>query len=527
MRQEIEKKLSVLKGLTIEEYYEAFGGAEEWLERLEASAGSENGQTDERERLCGMIAKEVPRCPVFLKIHLLSFCMKCSGRLHYAEWLMQEILDADIDVLGEYNKYFLYWQMTDSVFDQTGLQSEKTEQGRAALYRRLYDAFFQALRLERYACIPLKERNQNLVFLFTTQFLTELHAPTKTVCDRAYFLQKCLGKKTVIINTAMMSPEKGDSPFYRRQKGEYLPEYREISRFTFRGETFDFFQCADNMPDLNAMQALLQKTKEEKPYCIISVGDGNLCADLCGNIVPEIAVNTVHSEVAVTTARFQVTERNLSAADQKLLKILGVKQENVKHALFTYVFKEQERHFTRAELGLPERGMVLLVTGWRLKNEAKEEFLYMLEEAVCSVKDAEVVFMGLFESYEKTLEEFPRLRAKSHYFAYQKDALAVTECCDLYVNPRRKGGGSSAAEALFMGLPVVTLPFGDVAAAAGERFVAADYEEMKDRIRRYCQDESFYREMSSYARQRAKALMDSETHFCEVFRTIEKSPDFR
>ena len=134
--------------------------------------------------------------------------------------------------------------------------------------------------------------------------------------------------------------------------------------------------------------------------------------------------------------------------------------------------------------------------------------------------------MGLFEGYEKSIERFPRLSARSHYFPYQEDALAVTECCDIYVNPKRKGGGSSAAEALFMGLPVVTLPFGDVAAAAGERFQVKDYGEMKDQICRYCQDKIFYDEMASFARQRAEDLTDSKTHFCELFREIEQSPDF-
>lgn len=526
MQQEIEGKLSKLKEFTIEEYYEAFCDTEQWLEDLEGLVGPKQEHRDEIKGLCEKLTKDFSEYPVWMKIHLLSFCMKCSEELQYAEWLMQEILDADYNVLGEYNKYFLYWQITVSIFEHTHLQSKKTEQGRAVLYRELYDAFYHALHLEQYPYIPLKERNQNLVFLFTSQFLSDLHAPTKTICDRAYFLQKYLGKRAVIINTAMLLPEKGDTPFYDRKIGEYLLDYRTVSQIAFRGEQFEYIQCENNMPDLNTIQIFLQKVKEEKPYCIISIGDGNICADLCGNIVPEIAVGTVHSEVAVTTARYQVTEKELSESDQKILEILGVEPENVKKALFTYVFKEQEHHFKRAELGLTEDKIILLVTGWRLGDEADEEFLHMLEETVCTIHETEVVFMGLFEGYEKSMERFPRLSARSHYFPYQEDALAVTECCDIYVNPKRKGGGSSAAEALFMGLPVVTLPFGDVAAAAGERFQVKDYEKMKDQIRRYCQDKAFYNEMASFARQRAEDLTDSKTHFCELFREIEQSPDF-
>lgn len=527
MQQEIDGRLSNLKRLTIEEYYGVFGETEQWLRSLEHSVIPKQEHTDEISDLCESLTREISAYPVWMKIHLLSFCMKCSGKLTYAELLMQEILDADYDILGEYNKYFLYWQMSSSSFQNTELQSETIEFGRTMLYRELYDAFYQALQVDRFPWIPMEQRNQNLVFLFTSQFLMEEHAPTKTALDRAYVLQKYLGKQVLIINTAMMIPQKGDSPFYDRKCGEYLSEYCNIRQISFRGEQFKFFQCENQMPDLDTMYSLLQKVNEVKPYCIISVGDGDICADLCGKIVPQIAIGTVFSQVAVTTARYQVIERELQASDYRQLQILGTAPENVRKALFTFVFKQQEHHFIRAELGLPEMGVILLITGWRLGNEVKDEFLHMLEGIIHKEETARVVFMGLFEGYEKAMERFPDLLKKSHYFPYQEDALAVTECCDIYVNPKRRGGGSSSAEALFMGLPVVTMPFGDVAAAAGEDFWVKDYEDMKKQICRYCQDKKFYEEMSALARQRAEALTDSKTHFCELFREIEQKPDFR
>ena len=50
------------------------------------------------------------------------------------------------------------------------------------------------------------------------------------------------------------------------------------------------------------------------------------------------------------------------------------------------------------------------------------------------------------------------------------------------MNPKRNGGGSSVAEAVYKGLPAVTLPVGDVSAAAGESFRVADYGEMAETI---------------------------------------------
>ena len=95
MQQEIEKRLLWLKGLTIEEYYEAFGDAEQWLQDLEQSILPKQEDGDETAALCEKLTQELSVYPVWMKIHLLSFCMKCSGEVTYAEWLMQEILDAD------------------------------------------------------------------------------------------------------------------------------------------------------------------------------------------------------------------------------------------------------------------------------------------------------------------------------------------------------------------------------------------------------------------------------------------------
>lgn len=100
------------------------------------------------------------------------------------------------------------------------------------------------------------------------------------------------------------------------------------------------------------------------------------------------------------------------------------------------------------------------------------------------------------------------------------DALAVIECCDLYVNPKRSGGGSSASEALYKGIPVVTLPNGDVSIAAGSEFWVKDYPKMQDTIMKYVVDKKFYREMSGVAKKRAEKLLDSEHGFGDVMQEI-------
>lgn len=523
----IEQFLSKMKQYTREEYYAEFPVMEHWLLEQEKLLTPKKAHRTAIVNLCENLTLELHDYPIWMRVHLLSFCMKCCEEKKYAEWLIQEVLDANGDELNEYCKYFLYWQISGSIFRDVKLQSKSVERGRAKLYREVYHAFYDALQVKSYGRIPIEQRNHDLVFVFTSQFLNLEHGPTKSACDRMYCLKKYLGKEVVMINTSLLMPSKGSTPYYHCMLGSYLSEYQDKVYLKFQEERFEFNQCGKAMPDLLVMQSVLQRVAEEKPYCIVSIGDGDLCADLCGSLVPQIAISTVPSQLAITASKIQVIERDLQSDDYEILQILGTKPENVKKALFTYVFKEQKEHYERKELGLKEESLVLQITGWRLSKEIQDDFLQMLEDVLIMENDIEVVFMGMFEDYKEKVFLYPHLKENSHYLENHKDALAVTQCCDVYVNPKRKGGGTSSAEALFMGLPVITLPYGDVAAAAGQNFHVMDYHEMSEKIRTYRHDKKHYEEMSELARKRAAALTDSKTHFCELFRVIESEEDFR
>ncbi len=525
---ELEGMLLERKTCTKAEYYAKFGEMEQWLLAQDTLLTPRSGHRDEIAQLCDILTSGMDAYPVWMKVHLLSFCMKCSEEKTYAEWMIKEILESDDDALVEYNKYFLYWQVSQSLFINQNLQSAEVKKGLAALYRRLYDAFYHALGGERFSRIPIEERNQNLVYVFVSQFLTDLHGPTKTTLDRAYCLWKDLGKEVVIVNTAMMQVMKGDMAFYNRSKANYLPEHSSLTHIRFRDAVFSFYQCKDNMPDLYVIGDLMCRIAEEKPYCIVTIGaGGDLCADLCGAMVPEITVGTVPSESVVTTGTFQLLERELHETDYAMFQTLGIRPEHAVKALFTYVFKEQTKQYEREELELPEHAKLLLVTGWRLDQEVTEAFLQMLDAAAAQEAAIEVVFMGRFNSFEQKVSAWPQLFAKSHYLEDQSEALAVMECCDIYVNPYRRGGGTSSAEALYKGIPVVTLAYGDVSEAAGTAFQVENYEAMKERILRYCREPGYYEAMSEAAKKRAALLTDSRTHFVEAFQKIERMEAFR
>lgn len=515
----IEEFFYIIGKYTLQEYFSKFGEIEQNLKLIEQNflQDSEEKKYEMLERIADLTETSSSFC----RLHVLSFCMKVSGDSRFTERLLEEILAADYDEVGEYNKLSHFWQIETAVFQNMQLGSPKTELLLAQLYKQLFSVFAGSFGLSDRDYIPVQERNRDLVFVFTSQVLGMEHAPTKTLLDRCYVLQKHMHKKVYIVNTAMQIPWKGQAPFYRLVNAEYAEELSGLSQLEFCGEKFDFYQCENKMPDLEIMARIIRLVKQKKPLYLVDIGGSDICADLCGLFVPQITVSTVFSKLAISCGEYQMIDKDITIQDKGVLDILGISPEKVKRTMFTFSFKEQTHHFTREQLGLPSEKFILLVVGWRLDEEIDPEFLDMLEQVITLSNAVSVAFMGVFHSYEERLEGYPNLKKNSVNLGKQMDALAVTECCDLYVNPKRNGGGSSAAEALYMGVPAVTLPAGDAFVAAGEEFGVMDFQEMEKQILRYYSDKGYYTEMVQRAKNRAKLLVDSNSSFGKTLCEIE------
>lgn len=517
----LEEYLAKVQCCTREEYFAIFGEVEQVLENMEEQL---NGCTfEERHIFLEGFVRAAMEFPIWMRIHLLSFCVKVGGDAEWAKILIKEVENADYDAVGEYNKLSHYWQLSTALFHNQSMGSEELELGLTRLYKTLLEAFAGALGLGKRAYIPAEERQKELVFVYISQVLGMEHAPTKTLLDRCYVLQKHLGKKVFIINTAMQLTKKGQAPFYKLVEGEYAPVLSQWKELEFKGERFQFYQCEDIMPDLSVIAELVKMVKEQKPYYLLNIGGSDICADICGRLVPEITVSTVFSKLSMSAGEYQIIDKQLTVQDKRQLEILGVRPQNVRRALFTFSFKAQERTIRRSELGLLEDKFILLIVGWRLDEEIDATFLECLNHVMQADDSIAAVFMGKFETYENWMKKYPMLQMRSHNLGKQMDALAVTELCNLYVNPRRNGGGSSVSEALYKGIPAVTLPYGDVSAAAGAEFLVADYKEMEEQILRYRRDAAFYKKMSQRAKERAKLLTDSSKSFTPIMDEIEKS----
>jgi glycosyltransferase involved in cell wall biosynthesis len=103
----------------------------------------------------------------------------------------------------------------------------------------------------------------------------------------------------------------------------------------------------------------------------------------------------------------------------------------------------------------------------------------------------------------------------------------VFACCDAYLNPPRYGGGSSAAFAMAMGLPVLTLATGDVANIAGERFIFHSFDDITQFVMRAVAVPAYRNEWSAMARARFAQISDREAMLATIMRGIAARADLR
>lgn len=415
-------------------------------------------------------------------------------------------------------KYFLFQQINSIIFQYPVCNTED-------IVRMAWGLLEDILR----ACkgqlnIPLKkiaasELNKGISIVLVEQYLTAEHGPTKTALDRCYVLKKRFGQDVMLVNTAELLSPANCIYFENASIGNYIPELSTQDHVSWQGETFRFYQCAQTMPDEDGILELISFVQAIKPASIVLVGGTSLIAGLLNEFVPVITVGTIQSGLAMTLADYQVIDQNMLEKSYALLERMGKSGEHIIPGKFTFSLKPQTHTITRASIGIEDDAFALAVVGGRLKEEITDEFLCMLEQCVEKTpqnKKLQVGIVGGCADFAEKMSRHPALTGHVVNVGFAKDILSVVEQFDLYVNPIRRGGGTSVVEAMSKGLPVVTVDYGDVAGIVGEDFCCKDYEAMQREILAYMTDTDKYNAMSVRATELAGEYLDSGKEFARI-----------
>lgn len=463
-------------------------------------------------------AQLVQEGDLYRSLLLHSFLMQITkNTYHYNEFL--KLVNSGL--LTRDNKFFLWHQckrysLTKKI---TGNQESSN------LLRQIYHNTFLEYETElkdELKPIPKEERNNELIVIFTIQFLSEGHAPTRTTLERCYTLGKLLGKKILLINTKEQYTEQGFLPIYNPTYGNVIPEFSQCSSYQYKDLIIPFYQPSESMPTLPVIREIIEQIRIIKPSMIFSIGNGSIVADLCGKLVPEASIGVAFSNLTTTEATFSVIGRQIGEGEWDGLYTRGYTRNNIIESTFTFELKKKKGKISRENLNLPTDRFLLVTVGIRLDTEVEDDFFEMLEDTYSY--GTHIVFAGNFERYNYFCDRHPSLREHSTYIGYFEDILSLMELCDLYVNPRRLGGGFSIIEAFHEGKPGVTINTGDIAVAAGKDFCVKDYKEMTEVIKRYIEDKDYYNTMVEKARDREVFVTDSARAMEDILYKIQNNP---
>lgn len=436
---------------------------------------------------------------------------------------------------GEFEEALLAYILRGSFDCYVGsmleLQSRVSVKGEYAQKRKLHKKNlenFDRILGVNYPYIPVEKRNKKRIVIVTEQLLSLLHAPTKVVCSIAYVLQECLGYEVLIFVCPCDGVMPKDLWYQPAAMNSNDMLKNQPMRMKYRDAVFFGYQI--NMSPVNPKEysMMFSLIHAWNPLFVFDLGTANPVVDLVKKFTTLVSMGM---SIACPISEGAILIR-LDKADEEsereYAEAIGENQLQLfMEEKFPVIVEHSQNSHTRTELSLPEEKFLIAVVGNRLDTEIDNEFVQVMRAIVEKVPNAAFAIIGEVHQIKKYFED-EVFHERIYYLGYCKDLTGTYEILDLYINPKRKGGGFSSAMALIAKLPVVTLPDCDVAYNCGEEFVVRDYEEMIDTVCLYAENKNFYAEKKKCAQAYKEKNTDEklvqyvEKMLDSIIKTIEE-----
>ncbi|HJS14260.1 MAG TPA: hypothetical protein VJ795_04240 [Rheinheimera sp.] len=369
----------------------------------------------------------------------------------------------------------------------------------AILYRLMIEKFCQQSAEYCYVSPLIGNGNEEIVLLLTNQFVTAQHGPTLTILNYASAL-KAMGKHPVVICCTSVAKSGHyvypmPAPvFFGTVRNEYFQGEMLFDLDTGQHQShaggsvvkcwdqlFDFMQLTP-IDDTEHLTDLVNLINQINPRFIIGVGGLNPVLEFIAQSRPVLNVPCVTSLVTPLYA-VPVLHRDLTEKDQKRVESLAIT-----HPVLTSRLPFRLRKFDSVKNSkVTDKVLKFAIVGYRLEHEMRSDFIETLLMIKKQLPQSAFVIIG-----PDAVEGFPaELQSCSYFSGRVSNAIDLIANCHFMLNPKRQGGGTSAIEALSLGIPVLTEAYGDVYQYIGDDFVFSSDKERLEFIQRYLTDEEF------------------------------------
>ena len=361
------------------------------------------------------------------------------------------------------------------------------------------------------------------VMLVTNQFLSMRHQPSRDLLSYATVLEERCGRDVVILNTNIM-PADIHSLFVPSFAASVEPAFDGKQVIEAEGRSYRMLSSTGRALTRDRIDWFLRAVEWHDPDVVVSLGGSVVVADLLAAARPTLCIPTT-SGLTPSLADI-VLDYGGGSGSRPAGGPLAASWRPFRF-LFSLIgapppVQTADKAGSRAGFGLPDEAFLCVVVGNRLDEEADGAFLAMLDSVIDRVPRVAVAFAGEAAALPERLQG-SRHAKRLFPLGYVTDMAALMRVADAYVNPRRTGGGASAAEALAAGVVPVSLPAGDVAAVIGPRFVVPDYAAALDRLALLAGDPAVFAAEVAEARKRGAKGADPAEAAADLSRYLDEA----
>jgi hypothetical protein len=423
---------------------------------------------------------------------------------------LQRIID-QIDAhssLSRFNEIF--WNLMTAGF---------VDQAIGGLDFELLHAKYQALRdrvLARLDPAPPLGRDKAIrkLVILSPQLLRLQHSPSREAVNMALTLANSHGVDVYILNANSMAYTNDINvavPALANANAEFKGAQRLQTRYGgFRDPTFKLISFEPGRLSLTKLQAIAETVLEIAPDAIVSHGENHFVQDLFYGRIPSLFATTGQVVPFARSDAYWAPGSLVSDHHEELARRFG-HGRILKEAMFTTPSDVDCAPADRSAFGLGAEQVIYLAAGGRLAQEIDPGFAAACVRILDTDPRAVLLFAG-----PATLDITALFGAEAAAggrminLGFRDDLPAITRMSDVYLNPARTGGGTSAQTALFCGLPVVTLAHGHVSDVLDEASRRTDWGDYVAYATRLAHDPAFRRaeaerQLASLQRRSASA----------------------
>lgn len=379
----------------------------------------------------------------------------------YAEYILDTTEDIE-------NRYAKYWRM---MFEYSANKNFDIENKREKLYKSLLDETIAKFDL---TYLKENENSDKRVFIFVNQYLlNSQHSPSISVERLVDGLKEQVNDIVIISSTPYPYPYPENNFQTFKYSGIEENKLFRLNEKTILVELRGY-------PSESKFFDFIRQNKLSSNDKYILVGHSNLHFDM----IPfknKILLGTTIDTFSLSTAKYILTTLKKDIYNIDSNKMVLIETSNDYTRSNTTKFKPK--------IILSNDTINVAIIGNRLNSEIDRSFILELIKLKKNISKVKILIIGDFNKIDLIPQEYRKdfeiVGFIENLFEY------ISQNVHFYLNPDRIGGGQSAVLALKSGIPVITLPRGDVFFAIREKYSINSFSEISKFITSYINDRDF------------------------------------